>query len=124
MSPPLGGASVPPELELFVMQRHCFIIKVKQDRMDEYKDRHAAVWPEMLQALSDAGWRNYSLFLRGDGLLVGYFETEDIEAARAAMSKSEVNTRWQADMAPFFEKLDNRGPDGSPLTFEEVFHLE
>ncbi len=106
------------------MQRHCFLLRVKQDRIEEYKARHAAVWPEMLQALSDAGWRNYSLFLRGDGLLVGYFETEDLEAARAAMSKSEVNARWQADMAPFFEKLEGSQPDRSMRILEEVFHLD
>ena len=121
---PICDAPVPPELEPFVMQRHCFLLRVKQDRIEEYKARHAAVWPEMLQALSDAGWRNYSLFLRGDGLLVGYFETEDLEAARAAMSKSEVNARWQADMAPFFEKLEGSQPDQSMRILEEVFHLD
>jgi L-rhamnose isomerase/sugar isomerase len=45
--------------------------------MAEYVERHRAVWPEMLQAIADAGRRNYSLFLRDDGLLVGYYETDD-----------------------------------------------
>lgn len=66
------------------MQRVCFLLKVRADRLDEYRERHAAVWPEMLQALSATGWHNYSLFLREDGLLVGYVETEDFAAARAA----------------------------------------
>jgi L-rhamnose mutarotase len=106
------------------MQRACFLLKIKTDRLEEYKERHAAVWPEMLQALSETGWKNYSLFLRGDGLLIGYFETEDLEAARAGMAKSEVNARWQADMAPFFEQLDGRHADESMMLIEEVFHLD
>lgn len=50
-------------------QRICFCLQVKTDRLEEYKARHQAVWPEMLEALRAEGWRNYSLFLRDDGLL-------------------------------------------------------
>jgi len=57
--------------------RICFLLKVRADRLDEYKERHAHVWPEMREALSSTGWRNYSLFLRPDGLLIGYLETDD-----------------------------------------------
>lgn len=64
------------------MQRVCFLLKVREDRIAEYRARHAAVWPEMRAALSATGWHNYSLFLRDDGLLVGYLETEDFAAAR------------------------------------------
>ena len=60
------------------MQRVCFLLKVREDRLAEYRERHAAVWPEMLEALSATGWHNYSLFLRDDGLLVGYLETEEV----------------------------------------------
>ena len=59
------------------MERVCFLLRVRPDRLDEYRARHRAVWPEMLDALARAGWRNYSLFLRDDGLLVGYLETDD-----------------------------------------------
>lgn len=106
------------------MQRICFLLKVKPEHIDEYKRRHAEVWPDMLQALSESGWKNYSLFLRDDGLLVGYFETEDLAAARANMSKSEVNTRWQKEMAPFFDQLDGGYADQRMVTLEEVFHLD
>lgn len=105
------------------MQRACFLLKVRPDRLDEYRARHAAVWPEMLDALSAAGWRNYSLFVREDGLLVGYLETEDFAAAQAAMATTEVNARWQREMAPFFEALDGRGPDEAMVPLTEVFHL-
>jgi L-rhamnose mutarotase len=106
------------------MQRVCFLLKVRPERLDEYKLRHRAVWPEMLAALSETGWRNYSLFLREDGLLVGYLETPDFAAARAGMASREVNARWQSEMAPFFEALDGRRPDEGLLQLEEVFHLD
>jgi len=104
--------------------RYCFLLQVRPERLSEYRERHAAVWPEMLAALRDTGWRNYSLFLRDDGLLVGYVESDDLAAAQAAMAATEVNARWQAEMAPFFTGLDGRGPDESFLLLEEVFHLE
>lgn len=50
------------------MPRYCFCLQVRPDRKAEYAERHRAVWPEMRQALHDTGWRNYSLFLRDDGL--------------------------------------------------------
>ncbi|MER7677738.1 L-rhamnose mutarotase [Streptomyces sp. NPDC096934] len=105
------------------MQRVCFLLKVRADRLDEYRERHAAVWPEMLRALSATGWRNYSLFLREDGLLVGYLETEDFAAARAGMDATDVNARWQAEMAPFFESPDGAAPDEAMTPLAEVFHL-
>ncbi|RDG38372.1 L-rhamnose mutarotase [Streptomyces corynorhini] len=105
------------------MRRVCFLLKVRQDRITEYRERHAAVWPDMLLALSQCGWHNYSLFLRDDGLLVGYLETEDFTAAQEAMAATEVNARWQKDMAPFFEALDGDRPDEAMKPLTEVFHL-
>jgi L-rhamnose mutarotase len=105
------------------MQRVCFLLKVKADRLAEYKLRHEAVWPEMLDALRETGWRNYSLFLREDGLLVGYLETPDFEMAKAGMATREVNEKWQREMGPFFEALDGRRPDEGMFRLEEVFHL-
>ena len=104
--------------------RYCFLLQVRPDRIEEYRRRHAAVWPDMLAALRDAGWRNYSLHLRADGLLVGYVESDDLEAAQRAMAATEVNARWQAEMAPFFTDLDGRRPDEGFAVLEEVFHLE
>jgi L-rhamnose mutarotase len=105
------------------MQRVAFVLKVKPEMIEEYKRRHASVWPEMLQALRETGWHNYSLFMRPDGLLFGYLETPDFERARAEMAKREVNARWQAEMAPFFESI-NGNPDEAMVPLEEVFHLD
>lgn len=106
------------------MQRVCFLLRVKADRLEEYRDRHREVWPEMLRALRAAGWHNYSLFLDESGLLVGYLETEDFAAAQAAMAGTEVNARWQASMAPFFESLDGARPDEAMRGLPLVFNLE
>ena len=108
------------------MQRVGFLLKVKSDRLDEYKEIHRNVWPEMQQALSESGWYNYTLFLREDGLLFGYFETpHDFDTARALMDEKEVNERWQSMMAPFFESSTGYDTHADDMMFklEEVFHL-
>ena len=104
-------------------ERVCFLLRVRPDRLAEYRERHAAVWPEMLEALRRCGWRNYSLFLAEDGLLVGYLETEDFAAAQAGMEATEVNARWQSEMAPFFTLPDGARPDTGLTRLAEVFHL-
>ncbi len=77
----------------------------------------------MRAALAETGWSDYTLFLRPDGLLIGYLVTEDFAKAKAAMKGLEVNGRWQEDMAPFFEGLESTADDGmEPL--EEVFHID
>ena len=106
------------------MDRVCFLLRVDPERLDEYKERHRNVWPEMRDALREAGWRNYSLFLRPDGLLIGYVEVEpDLETAVARMEATEVNARWQAEMAEFFELPSGARPDTGLVQLEEVFHL-
>jgi L-rhamnose mutarotase len=105
------------------MSRVCFLLRVRPERLAEYKARHREVWPEMLAALRETGWSNYSLFLRDDGLLIGYVESEDLEAAQKAMAATEVNARWQAQMTEFFTGIDGRPPDESFLLLPEIFHL-
>ena len=106
------------------MQRVCFQLQVKPDRIEEYVSRHAAVWPEMLRALARAGWHNYSLFLREDGLLIGYFETPSLRSALAGMAGTDVNARWQDEMAELFVDLGDARPDTGFVQLREVFHLE
>ncbi|PRZ16748.1 L-rhamnose mutarotase [Nesterenkonia sandarakina] len=106
------------------MQRVCFQLQVKPERLEEYAERHRAVWPEMLQALKRSGWHNYSLFLREDGLLIGYVEVESLTAAQAAMDAEDINAAWQEQMGEFFIDLDGARPDTGFLELQEVFHLE
>lgn len=104
------------------MERVCFLLRVRPDMLDEYKRRHQQVWPEMLEALAATGWRNYSLFLRPDGLLVGYLETENFEESRRRIGETDVNERWQREMKPFFVHEKGRA-DEALERLEEVFHL-
>ncbi len=106
------------------MERVCFQLQVRPDRLAEYQERHRAVWPEMLRALQATGWHNYSLFLRPDGLLIGYLETPSLRDAVAGMEDAEVNARWQAEMAEFFVDLGDDRPDTGFVRLQEVFHLE
>ena len=105
------------------MKRVGFLLKVRADVLEEYKRIHQAVWPEMLDALRESGWHNYSLFMRADGLIFGYFETEEsLAVAQAKMAAKEVNTRWQEFMSPFMDA--NARPDETFLELEEYFHLD
>jgi L-rhamnose mutarotase len=106
------------------MQRVCFVLRVRADRLAEYRLRHENVWPEMRQALRETGWGNYSLFLADDGTLIGYLETDDFAAARCGMAAREVNTRWQAEMSEFFEGIDATTPDAAIRGLPEIFHLD
>lgn len=106
------------------MNRYSFLLQVRPEMLAEYRERHRAVWPEMLRALAAAGWCNYSIFARNDGLLVGYVEATDLAAAQAAVAGTEVNARWQAEMSRYFVGLDGRGPDEGLLLLDPIFNLD
>jgi len=106
------------------MERVCFLGRVRAERLEEYRERHERVWPDMLAALREAGWGNYTLFLTDDGLLVGYLETQDYRAALSRMAQTDVNARWQEEMAPYFTELNGRAPDRGFRRIEEIFHLD
>lgn len=105
------------------MQRACFTLQIKPDKIDEYKRLHEDVWPEMLEALTRHGWHNYSLFLKPDGLLIGYCETPDFAAAVAGMQDEHVNQRWQDRVKHLFEALPTDTPDAAMKPLEHVFYL-
>jgi L-rhamnose mutarotase len=106
------------------MKRVGFLLKVKQEMIPEYIKHHENVWPEMQDALRRTGWQNYSLFMRPDGLLFGYFETpESFQAALDGMSREEINARWQDFMAPYFEGIGGHA-DENMIELQEVFHLD
>lgn len=100
--------------------RCCFLLHVRPDRLAEYVEVHQHVWEEMREALTRTGWRNYSLFLRPeDGLVVGYFESDDVAAAMAAMEDEDVNTRWQNEMAQYFVQPGG----GTAVVLPQYFRL-
>ncbi|HUW13809.1 MAG TPA: L-rhamnose mutarotase [Anaerolineae bacterium] len=107
------------------MKRVGFLLKVRADKIEDYRKHHEAVWPEMLDALRRTGWHNYSLFMREDGLLFGCFETPySFQDALDGMAEEKINARWQDVMAPYFEGLGTAHADESMIELEEVFHLD
>ena len=104
------------------MPRYCLLGHVAASRLEEYREVHRAVWQELLEALRDAGWRNYSLFLRDDGLLIGYAEADDLAASQELVASTEVNARWQAAMSELFQS--EGAPDEAWELIPEVFNLE
>lgn len=99
--------------------RCCFLLHVRPERLTEYVDAHQDEWEEMRGALTVAGWRNYSLFLRReDGLVVGYFEADDVDAAQQTIARAEVSPRWEAAMAEYFT-----ADGGRKVELEQYFHL-
>ena len=106
------------------VERAGFGLKVRKDRITEYKEKRETVWPEILDALGRHGWRNYSLFLADVGQLFGYVEAEEsLEKLLDGMDTEEINIRWQAEFAPLFEVLAGR-PDEAILKLDHYFHLE
>jgi L-rhamnose mutarotase len=105
------------------MERIGFAMRLLAGAEQEYRRRHAAVWPEMLAELRAAGARNYSIFLRGDDLF-GYLEVEDFERFRAHMNASEVNARWQAEMGSGLIDPLTDPATGFHRRLDEVFHLD
>ena len=105
------------------MKRVGFQFKVRPDCLIEYIEHHKHVWPEMLEALRETGWHNYTLFMRADGFIFGYFESdESLQIAQAKMAAKDINTRWQESMSQFMDS--NARPDETFIELEEYFHLE
>ncbi|HCS62086.1 MAG TPA: L-rhamnose mutarotase [Microbacterium sp.] len=102
--------------------RVCFQLQVHPELLDEYLERHRAVWPEMLAEIAASGRRNYSLFLGAGATLIGYYETDDDEAAQSYLAHSAVATRWESEMSRFFVDLEGR-PDQAATPLTEVFNL-
>lgn len=103
------------------MKRVGFYFQVREDKKEEYKKNHANVWSEILDLLRVNGWKNYSIFMREDGLLFGYFETThaSFKDAQAAFAGNEAMAKWGDFNAPLFE-----GDGGNQVELEEVFHID
>ena len=103
------------------MERVGFTMRLLPGAEAEYRRRHAAVWPEMLEALRTAGARDYSIFLDGDRLFA-CLVVDDFDAFRATLAATEVNDRWQAEMEALIDPLTDPAT-GFHRRLEEIFHL-
>jgi L-rhamnose mutarotase len=101
-------------------ERSAFVLRVRPDKIDEYVAAHTNVWPEMLEALRNAGIRNYSIFRDGTSVF-GYFESDDLGRAADYLAAQPVCSRWQDSMANL---LEERVPDTGPPPLQEIFRLD
>jgi L-rhamnose mutarotase len=104
------------------MERVGFTMRLLPGKEAAYRQRHAAVWPDMLAALKTAGCRDYSIFIRGSDLFA-YLVVDDFAVFRASMAASPVDARWQAEMADLIDPLTDPAT-GFHQRLEEIFHLD
>lgn len=96
-------------------ERVCFTLQVRPECLEEYRNRHRELWPDMLEALSGSGRINYSVFLRDDGTVIGYYETESVTSSAQYLSSHPVVARWNEFMSPLFA-------DANPTILQSVFY--
>jgi L-rhamnose mutarotase len=104
------------------MERLCYTFELMAGMEEEYERRHAQVWPELVDALKEAGFSNYSLFRRGTEV-IAYVECEPtVAAALARLEQSEVNGRWSA----YIRSIMTRAVDeqGRFFSVPEIWHLD
>ena len=101
------------------------VIKVRPEKLEEYKRLHAKVWPAVLRTISECNIRNYSIYHK-DGYLFSYFEYHggDFGADMAKMVADPVTQEWWAVCEPCQEPLPTRAPGEWWADMEEVFHTE
>ena len=107
------------------MQRHAHIIHLRPEAEAAYKKYHQAVWPDVLNKITDCNIRNYSIFLR-DGVLFSYFEYigDDFATDMAKMAADPKTQEWWAITKPMQRPLEERGEDEWWASLTEVFHLD
>ncbi len=107
------------------MKRYGMVLGVKPEKLAEYKRLHAAVWPQVLQLLTEAHVRNYSIFQK-DELLFGYFEYhgDDLAADFARMNAEPIVLEWYAVCTPCQVPLATRRQGEWWAEMDEVFHMD
>ncbi len=107
------------------MKRYGQVIRVKPDKLEEYKVYHADVWPEVLSMIHECNMRNYSIYHK-DGYLFAYFEYigDDFDADMAKMVADPKTLEWWDIMVPMQEPLETRAEGEWWANMEEVFHTD
>jgi L-rhamnose mutarotase len=107
------------------VKRYGWVIKVRPEKLEEYKRLHANVWPAVLRTVSECNIHNYSIYHK-DGYLFSYFEYHggDFDADMAKMAADPVTQEWWKLCEPCQEPLPSRAPGEWCAQMEEVFHCE
>ncbi|WP_274626992.1 L-rhamnose mutarotase [Arvimicrobium flavum] len=104
------------------MASYAWVLEVRPGYEEEYQKRHDEIWPEMLEALTAAGIRNYNIFRHGLTLF-GYFETDDLKKTQAVLAKSDVNAKWGEWMGPIM-KVEVDPATNFPYLLPLQFHMD
>jgi len=105
------------------MPRYAFKLQIKPNAIEEYEREHQRVWPELLAKLKEVGISDYSIFRRGQELVL-CLQAEDFDKAWDELDRDPENQRWQAFMSRLFEPVPDKGPGERFAMMKEVFHLE
>lgn len=107
------------------MKRYGQLIGLKPEVLEEYKRYHAAVWPGVLEMISQCNIRNYSIFYK-DGILFAYFEYigDDFAGDMAKMAADPTTQEWWSIMMPMQQPVENRSEGEWWANLEEVFHCD
>ena len=105
------------------MERVCFTLEIKEELLDDYLAAHQ-VWPEMLEAITEAGLRNYSLFVnRKASSIIGYFEAENPQESLEKLGKTEINKKWQTKFTKYFVSGSGDMKESGLEWMEPYFYL-
>lgn len=104
------------------MQRVAFQLRIKPGKVEEYEEAHRHVWPELLQELERFEVSDYSIFRRGQQLFL-YMHVPDFDQLLKYLAASDVNQRWQREMAPLFEPVPDLAANESVAMMQEVFFM-
>jgi L-rhamnose mutarotase len=105
------------------MARYAFKLRIKADAIEEYEREHTRVWPELLAKLKEVGISEYSIFRRGQDLVLS-LRVDDFEKAWEVLDRDPVNQRWQEFMARLFEPVPDKQAGERFAMMKEVFYLE
>ena len=107
------------------MKRYGQIIKVKPERIDEYKKLHAAVWSDVKKVITECNIQNYSIYLKDDTLFSYYeYVGSDYNMDMAKMAASNIVQKWWELCDPCQTPIENREKSEWWANMEEVFHQE
>jgi L-rhamnose mutarotase len=112
------------------MKRYGSVIRLRTEKIDEYKKLHAAVWPGVLKMIKECNIQNYSIYLRklpdAQHYLFSYFEYtgQDFASDMAKMAADPTTQQWWKECEPCQGPLADRAPGEWWASMEEVFHQD
>lgn len=102
--------------------RQAFVMKLKEGCKEEYKKRHAEIWPELKKLLSESGVYDYSIYFDESTNFLFAFQRTRGESGSQGLGTNTIVQKWWAHMAPLMETHEDNSPVSIPL--EEVFHMD